>query len=162
MSKRKNNGSMPTAAGILLIIAGIIALITWVVAGFILGTVGLGLSMVPGAEGAATILIVCGVIGVILAILTLLGGISALQKKSWNFALAASIIGLFTIGFYFISSILSLIALILIAISKQEFYGEDSSYTGPATSGRMCPNCGRPIPIDAQVCPYCGKDFRPK
>ena len=25
--------------------------------------------------------------------------------------------------------------------------------------GRMCPNCGRPIPMDAQVCPYCGKKF---
>lgn len=29
-------------------------------------------------------------------------------------------------------------------------------------SGRMCTNCGRPIPMDAQVCPYCGKDFRQK
>jgi uncharacterized membrane protein len=27
--------------------------------------------------------------------------------------------------------------------------------------GRICPNCGRPIPMDSQVCPYCGKDFRP-
>ena len=27
-------------------------------------------------------------------------------------------------------------------------------------TGRMCPACGRPIPMDAQVCPYCGKDFR--
>jgi uncharacterized membrane protein len=28
--------------------------------------------------------------------------------------------------------------------------------------GRKCPSCGRPIPMDASVCPYCGKDFRPK
>ena len=27
-------------------------------------------------------------------------------------------------------------------------------------SGRICPNCGRPIPMDANVCPFCGKDFR--
>ena len=27
--------------------------------------------------------------------------------------------------------------------------------------GRICPACGRPIPMDAQICPYCGKDFRP-
>lgn len=27
---------------------------------------------------------------------------------------------------------------------------------------RRCPACGRPIPMDAQVCPYCGKDFRPR
>ena len=26
-------------------------------------------------------------------------------------------------------------------------------------SGRICPNCGRPIPMDARVCPYCGKQF---
>ena len=30
----------------------------------------------------------------------------------------------------------------------------------PQQTGRICPNCGRPIPMDAQVCPYCGKDFR--
>lgn len=27
------------------------------------------------------------------------------------------------------------------------------------TNGRICPACGRPIPIDANVCPYCGKNF---
>ena len=26
-------------------------------------------------------------------------------------------------------------------------------------SDRRCPNCGRPIPMDARVCPYCGKKF---
>jgi hypothetical protein len=24
---------------------------------------------------------------------------------------------------------------------------------------RMCPNCGRSIPMDAKICPYCGKKF---
>ena len=27
---------------------------------------------------------------------------------------------------------------------------------------RYCTNCGRDIPFDANVCPYCGKDFRAK
>lgn len=27
---------------------------------------------------------------------------------------------------------------------------------------RYCTNCGREIPFDANVCPYCGKDFRVK
>lgn len=26
-------------------------------------------------------------------------------------------------------------------------------------SKRMCPNCGRPIPMDARACPYCAKKF---
>lgn len=25
--------------------------------------------------------------------------------------------------------------------------------------GRICTNCGRPIPFDAKLCPYCGKKF---
>lgn len=24
---------------------------------------------------------------------------------------------------------------------------------------RRCPNCGRVIPMDANICPYCGKEF---
>ncbi len=30
----------------------------------------------------------------------------------------------------------------------------------PQQTGRFCSNCGKPIPTDAQVCPYCGKDYR--
>jgi len=25
---------------------------------------------------------------------------------------------------------------------------------------RFCPNCGREIPFDAKICPYCGNDFQ--
>jgi len=28
------------------------------------------------------------------------------------------------------------------------------------SSDRVCPNCGRYIPFDSEVCPYCGKKFR--
>ena len=34
---------------------------------------------------------------------------------------------------------------------------EDTTSTGG--DDRRCPNCGRVIPLDANVCPYCGKDF---
>ena len=27
-------------------------------------------------------------------------------------------------------------------------------------SNRYCPGCGRNIPFDANICPYCGKNFR--
>lgn len=29
----------------------------------------------------------------------------------------------------------------------------------PASTERRCPSCGRVIPDDARVCPYCGKNF---
>jgi Na+/H+-dicarboxylate symporter len=38
--------------------------------------------------------------------------------------------------------------------------GHPNQATGGASAGRTCPSCGRPIPMDASVCPYCGKDFR--
>jgi len=28
------------------------------------------------------------------------------------------------------------------------------------SSDRRCPSCGRSIPMDAQVCPYCGNNFK--
>ncbi len=30
---------------------------------------------------------------------------------------------------------------------------------GKASTGRACPDCGRTIPFDANICPYCGKKF---
>lgn len=150
-----DNSGMATGAGILLIIAGIIAMIFWIIIGFIFGTIGFIMSMIPDFGAVGAYFMICGVIGIILSIITILGGVFALQRKNWCFAFVASIIGLFIIGFY-LSSILSLIALILIAISKQEFDGVQRV----DIINRRCPSCGRSIPMDAQLCPYCGKDFR--
>ena len=41
---------------------------------------------------------------------------------------------------------------------KTETYPQQSQQT-PQGGGRVCPNCGRPIPMDANICPYCGKKF---
>ncbi|MEF8879603.1 MAG: hypothetical protein V5A64_04350 [Candidatus Thermoplasmatota archaeon] len=40
-----------------------------------------------------------------------------------------------------------------IASTKYNTYKTD-------TRGRICTNCGRPIPFDAKLCPYCGKKFK--
>jgi len=31
----------------------------------------------------------------------------------------------------------------------------------PAAPGKTCPNCGRPVQTDWQVCPYCGQKLTP-
>ncbi len=104
-------------AGILLIIAGINAIAFW-------GTVftnPLVLGFAAVIPGLAAVVLVCGAIAIILSILTLLGGVMALTRKMWGLALLGSILGLFTLGFYLVSSLFALIALILIAISRNEF-----------------------------------------
>jgi Na+/H+-dicarboxylate symporter len=36
---------------------------------------------------------------------------------------------------------------------------QQAAQARPPEPERRCPNCGRPIPMDARVCPYCSKKF---
>jgi uncharacterized membrane protein len=102
--------------------------------------------------------------------------ISALYlKKSYNSITELTKVGLFkTTGLVYIIGAFTLIigiGVIIIIIAKimeiiAFFTLPDVLPTGTPgitgqQTGRICPNCGRPIPMDSQVCPYCGKDFRP-
>jgi hypothetical protein len=123
------NSNKPLIAGILLIIAGLLGIYTWAsTAIFDISTIdpavleqlqqsGVEITI----EQIQDILGICSIIGVILSIFPLLGGVLSIKRKMWGFTIIMSIIGLFIIGPLLISSILSLIALILIAISKNEF-----------------------------------------
>ena len=124
-----NKFSKPFIAGILLIIAGILALISY---GLIFlmdsSTVEslINMSQLPGENITATqiknFLNICGTIGIIISVITLLGGLFSIQKKKWELTLVCALIGLFSLGpIIFLSSILSFIALILIIFAKNEF-----------------------------------------
>ena len=63
----------------------------------------------------------CSGILIILSVITFLGAISSMRRRHSDVALVCSIIGIFTIGFFFIGSILAIIAFILILYSKEEF-----------------------------------------
>ena len=121
-----NKISKPLIAGILLMIAGVLALVS----GISVNTMDVSIidmSVLQELDPTITperiqeILVICGTIGCILAIIPILGGILALKRKLWGIALAGGIVGLFTIGPIFASSILALIGLILVATSKKEF-----------------------------------------
>lgn len=47
----------------------------------------------------------------------------------------------------------SIIGLIIWLVVRPPIGGKKSE------SERRCPNCGRPIPMDARICPYCSKKF---
>ncbi len=119
-----NPSSMPLIAGLFLIIAGLLGVFTWSSA------LALDSSMLQNVlpadspisiEQLQSFLLTCGIIGCILSIFALTGGIVAVKRKAWGLALVGGILGLFTVGPWFIGSILSLIGLILVMISKKDF-----------------------------------------
>jgi hypothetical protein len=126
----KNKISKAIVAGIFLIIAGILAIIFWTQF-FTLDSTTLEsiidtsqfeqLNVELRPEQIISFLKTCAIIGVVISIFPILGGILALKKKLWGIALVGSIIGLFSLGMLFTSSGLSLISLILIIISREEF-----------------------------------------
>lgn len=103
------------AAGVLLIVAGVIGILQSVVGLLFVSTLPF---FVPFG---GPLLLICGVIGVTFSVFALVGGIMATQRRMWGLALTGSILGLFTFGFFGISSLLSLVALILLAVSHREF-----------------------------------------
>ena len=152
-------------AAILLLVGPIIAL-----GGFSLGVTSFT-STDPMADlGAA--LTICAIIWIITVIVYILSAVYL--KRSFDSVAKHTKVDMFkTTGLvYLIASILMIIvigafimiiAYILMIVAF--FSLPDTVPTGgasPGQSGRNCPGCGRPIPMDSQVCPYCGKDFRPK
>ena len=122
--------SMPMIAGILLIIAGIIAILFWIQfltidAATLESLIDIsqfeGLDPSINTEQIVGFLNTCAIIGCIIAIFPILGGILSLKRKLWGIALACSIIGLFSLGMLFSSSGLSLISMILLIVSRKEF-----------------------------------------
>ncbi len=102
MQAQKKESGMPTAAGILIILGALIALGIGVL-------VAVGSTVVLSGEG-----FVCGAIGIAIGVIGILGGIFALQRKMFALALIAGILTIWTI--------LGLIGLILVAVSREEFH----------------------------------------
>jgi hypothetical protein len=115
-----HHSSLPLIGGILLLLAGVMGLIQWA-----LILVGGGTATLTGVPPEYTEMVrgmitVCAAIGLIFSLIAFLGGFMAIKRKMWGLSLVGSILGLFTLGFV-IGSVLALVALILIAISKKEF-----------------------------------------
>jgi hypothetical protein len=108
---------MPVLAGILLIVAGAVALLRGLARMFLAGFVerpvmGLGMEIAGGFQ-------------VVMAVIIIIGAIFALQRKVWWLALTASVIAVLqfmAVGiFSTLIGFLGIFALILVAASRQEF-----------------------------------------
>ena len=63
----------------------------------------------------------CSIIFAIFSIFALLGAITSFKRQHLDVAIVGSLIGIFTFGFFFIGSILSIIAFVFIMKSREEF-----------------------------------------
>ena len=64
---------------------------------------------------------VCSIILIIFSVFALLGTIACLKRQRLDVAYTGSLLGIFSFGFFFIGSILCIIAFVLIKKSKDEF-----------------------------------------
>jgi hypothetical protein len=122
----KTKSSKPTIGGILIVIAGILAIAMGIL--YIViephDLESWGYSPINEADLSLAdleeILGMCGVVELIFGLVAIIGGIFAIMRRSFGLSIIGGIFGLIGIGF-FIGSLLGLIGLILVAISKDEF-----------------------------------------
>ena len=124
METISNRTWKPTTAGILNIIAGALSAVTAI--GLIIAIIAVGsiniMRFLPPAEAPfiapliGTILIVLLVLSIVRAVFTIIGGVFALQRRKWGWALAGSKIAI--IGNTFPLGVASTI---FVAIAKDEF-----------------------------------------
>jgi len=73
------------------------------------------------ADMVGDILMVCGAIFLILGLIVILGGFFGIQRKHFGIVILGGVLGLFMFGPYMLGSLLALVGLILVAISKSDF-----------------------------------------
>jgi len=111
--------------GILILIAGIMGLALgaiFVVASNSVDTLAdWGVDVAGVGDLLSDILLVCGIIVIVLALIVVVGGFFGVMRKHWGLVILGGVLGLFLIGPYMLATIFSLIGLILVAVSKKDF-----------------------------------------
>jgi hypothetical protein len=102
---------MPTIGGIMIIIGALVGITT---GAFLV--IGASWLMPVDITGLSELLAVCGIIAVVIGIIALLGGVFAVQRKAFGFAIVGGILAMLFGWFIF-----GLIGLILVAVSRKEF-----------------------------------------
>ena len=112
----------PTTGGILCIIAGVINVLLGLVVVVVLAGAGLlmGTELVelPAELAGMSWLGVLGVPLVVVGIVSIVGGVYALKRRLWGFALAGAICSIMTGNLLY-----GTLAIIFISVSKSEFNG---------------------------------------
>jgi hypothetical protein len=108
----------PTAAGILSIIGGAITIILG------LSHIGVGLGFVAATTHRGEL--AQGILSLVLGLIAIAGGIAAIKRRVWGFALAGAICAIYTphlYGHLIWTPAFGIIAIVLLVMSREEFSG---------------------------------------
>lgn len=126
----KEKSALSLIGGVLILISGIVGLAlggVFIIAADAVseGTGELadwGVGDVSGmGDWLTDLLLVCGAIVIILALIVVLAGVFGIMRKHWGLVIVGGVLGLFFFPLYFIGSICALVGLILVAVSKKDF-----------------------------------------
>lgn len=106
-AQQRKESAMPVAGGVLIMLASLGYLI---IGGLI--AAGSTVALMP-SFGTSAMGVACGAVLLVLGLIAFMGGIFAMQRKNFGFAVVG--------GVLVIPSLLGLIGLILVAISRDEF-----------------------------------------
>ena len=124
---------MPKVAGIFSILAGVINLLTTfllLISAFAVQGMAAFLAIPLWLPiNASAVLLFVGFPFLVCGVLSLIGGVYALQRKNWGLALTGAITS------FFPYCILGLVAVVLIAISKDEFKSNYQPLSVPVSQG---------------------------
>ena len=174
---RRGSG-LATAGGAMIMISGILGIITalqifWAGENVDWATLMADSGYEISAEEIQNIVNICAAVVVIFAIIAMLGGLMAITKKSWGMGVLGGIFALLCIGPWGLASLLGLIGLILVVISKDDFRKDipvvpPMAYAPPppppmptAQPTRFCMGCGKQLDGSYNLCPYCGRPKEP-
>jgi hypothetical protein len=115
---------MPAVGGALVIAAGVLAIAMGAMYMTLdvsdIENLGVSLPAEYTAEDLAGMLTTCGAVLFVFAIVAIIGGVFGIRRKRFVLAIAGGVFGLLGIGFI-VGSVLALVGLILLAVSRKEF-----------------------------------------
>ncbi len=129
-TKENNNNQKINISGILLIIAGILSIIMFILLNatissdpeqFVNITQFTEIDPDITIQDVMSLMNICFSIAVVISIFPIIGGILCFRKKLWGVCLTCAIIGIFTVYPIIVPGILSFIAAVLLFLSRKDF-----------------------------------------
>ena len=117
-------GALSLVGGILILVAGLMGLVL----GIMLMTIDIdelvnwtGVDIGDTLDFVEDILDICGAIAAIFGIIAVLGGLFGVMRKHYGLVILGGVFGLLCVGPFGVGSLLALVGLILVIVSKKDF-----------------------------------------